>query len=125
MARKHRGGPAPIPIAIGPARIKVGFAVGALLCRIKLPAAEIEIDRRCSAMSEVRRFIRRNLPSAPAALEGATFTVSAMIRAQSLGVRWKVIGRWKSGDSIDAVLQEVGKVWAELPKEERWVKTDT
>ena len=76
-------------------------------------------------MSEVRRFVRRNLPSAPAAQEGATFSVSAMIRAQSLGVRWKVIGRWKGGDSVDVALKETGKVWAELPKEEMWVQTNT
>lgn len=99
---------------------KVGSATGRVRCRINLPACETEVDLRCNssdhAMRDVRRFVRRHLPSAPSALVGATFTISAEIRARGLGGRYRVIGHWRSGASVDAALHNAAKTRAELPK---------
>lgn len=102
---------------------KAGFATGALACEVSLPASDSRIDRRCQqtghAFDEARRFIRRHLPSAPSALEGATFTITAEFRARGGGVRRRVICRWQAGDSVTAALQEGARLWAQLPKERK------
>jgi hypothetical protein len=100
---------------------KVGHATGGLRCQITLPASETEFDLRCNrtqhAIRDVRRFVRRHLPSAPLALVGATFTISAEIRARSRGVRQRVICRWRGGESVDAALENATTAWARLLKE--------
>jgi hypothetical protein len=106
----------------------VGYATGSIRCRISLPASETEIDMRCNrtthAVRDACRFIRRHLPSAPLALVGASFTISAEIRAASGGVRYRVISRWEQGQAVDAALDAATKAWVQLPKERKreWVK---
>jgi hypothetical protein len=100
---------------------RAGFATGAVQCELSLPASDACIDRRCQrtrhAFEEARQFIRRHLPSAPLALEGATFTITADFRARGGGIRRRVICRWRAGESVTAVLEEGARIWAQIPKE--------
>ena len=105
---------------------KIGAATGEIRCHVSLPAADIELDRRCTRtlhpLREARRYIVRNLPTAPSALEGGMFTIQAEIRAGSRGVRWKILSRWKAGESVELALDRASVVWAELSKESHRVK---
>ena len=74
---------------------RAGFATGQIRCEVRLPALDLEFDRRCNwtdhPLTEARRFILKRLPSAPTALEGATFTIRAEFRAIGRGVRWAIL----------------------------------
>jgi hypothetical protein len=74
---------------------------------------------RCNrhALREACKFIRRHLPVAPLALAGATFTIGAEVRAENRGVRYRVISRWREGESVPVALEKAAAVWAQLPKE--------
>jgi hypothetical protein len=102
---------------------KAGYATGGIRCQITLPACDTAIDMRCNrtehAIRDANRFIRRHLPSAPLALAGASFTISAEIRAGSGGVRYRAICRWEHGQPLDAALDQAANAWAQLPKERK------
>jgi hypothetical protein len=87
---------------------------------------DLELDRRCSRtlypLREARRFILKHLPTAPSALEGATFEIRAEIRAESRGVRWKTICRWKTGESAGMALDRAVADWSSLSKETKRMK---
>jgi hypothetical protein len=76
-------------------------------------------SRTSHAFRNACRFIRRHLPSDPSALDGAAFTITAEMRAQSGGVRRRVICQWRAGESVDAAFVEAARTWAHLPKERK------
>jgi hypothetical protein len=91
-----------------------------VFCEVRLPALDTVTDRRCHTkqpITEAARFIRRHLPSAKEALEGASFTISAEMRSKGLGVRRRRIARWTSDDSVDEVIEAARKAWNRLQKE--------
>jgi hypothetical protein len=57
------------------------------------------------------------MPTASSALEGATFVISAEIRAAKRGNRWRPIARWRSPESIDAALERAALIFRQLPME--------
>jgi hypothetical protein len=68
-------------------------------------------------MLEARRFVLRQMPKSAAALEGGTFTISAEMRAPGRGVRWRVVCRWREGESVEAALDRASQAWERLSKE--------
>ena len=100
---------------------RAGSATGRIKCEVNLPASETRIDMRCTftphAFRDACRFIKRHLPSASGARADASFIISAEIRAASGGGRWRVICRWREGESVDAAIQHATALWRQLPKE--------
>ena len=95
---------------------RAGFT-GRIQCKVSLPVLDTSVDlsrwgRR--AFPDVRHFILRHLPSAPAALEGASFTISANFYTSGGGVRRRVLCRWRFGESATAVLEDGARIWAQL-----------
>ena len=114
---------------------RVGRATGRLKCSVKLPAIEHAVECRADGakgFSKFAQFLRKHLPTSETACEGATFTITAEVRASRLGVRWRSLSRWKSGQSVEAALSRGSGAFAALPIEdwagkfaERWVRKIT
>ena len=98
-----------------------GRATGMLRCRLRLPAIdeyrELPI---ATALQAVRRFIDRELKElAASVVEGASFTISAEMRAPNHGARWRPIRRWTQGSSVDEAFARAAAVIDAIPHEER------
>jgi hypothetical protein len=94
-----------------------GKATGLLRARLRLPAIDAESAFRDCSIDKIRGFLRRQMPTASSALEGATFVISAEIRAPKRGARWRPIARWRAGESIEAAMDRAALTFKDLPKE--------
>ncbi len=95
-----------------------GKTTGRLLCKINLPILDLTHVTSFSTsrqMSRLRRFVQDRLPDTEAAREGASFTVSAVVRHRAnQGVRHVVLCRWRAGQSVSAALERAAEQWSAL-----------
>ena len=100
-----------------------GRAVGRVICRVSIPALAAPFDHYVSNPSELRRLLRRELPRAEAALEGASVKVSAAVRKQSRAIGRQTLGLWSNGDPLEPFIEAVCRVYRQLPKENEGEET--
>jgi hypothetical protein len=93
-----------------------GKATGRVKCTVSLPTIEDHQVFRERSINRIRSLIRR-LPTALSALEGASFVISAEIRAPKRGSRWRPIARWRAPDAMTPVFERAARVFDALPKE--------
>ena len=105
-------------LQVSPVRPFVVYG-GGIDCRLSLPALDITLDKSTygrRAFPKARHFIFRHLPSAPDALEGASFSISVSFCAPRGGVRRRVICRWRFGESATVALEDGARIWAQLSR---------
>jgi hypothetical protein len=77
---------------------------------LDLPQVELHEERdfrKPNQIAKIRRFFRQSIPKTEAALEDGRFVVSAEVTYwQQQGAKWVILGRWKAGESISAVLDD-------------------
>jgi hypothetical protein len=99
-----------------------GRATGLLRLTLNLPALDTKNAWEFKgehALVKLRRVVQPELVGAAAsAMEDGTATISAEVRAAQLSVRWRVIARWRAGESVEAMLDRTRAVFDAIEKEE-------
>jgi hypothetical protein len=98
-----------------------GRATGRLRLTVNLPALDTKNAWEFKgehALVKLRRVVQRELVgTAASAIEDATATISAEVRAARLSVRWKVLARCQAGESVDLALDRAAAVWKAILNE--------
>src|SRR5262249_27610985 len=94
-----------------------GAATGELRCTLTLPAIDERRDFKESSFDRIRVLLRRYLPTAASAIDGATFVISAEVRAPKRGARWRPLARWRAPQAIEPVLERAARAFKDLPRE--------
>jgi hypothetical protein len=94
-----------------------GKATGRVRCIVSLPSIDDRKEFSEVSIIRIRKLLGRYLPTAGSALEGASFVISAEMRAPKRGARWRPIARWRAPDAIAPVLERAACVLDSLPKE--------
>jgi hypothetical protein len=99
-----------------------GKATGKLRCKLVMPAIDDQLTRYfqlkpTDRIGIVTTFVRRNLPLAEAFRSDGSFTLDIQVRAANLGVRWRRLARWVSGEDLELLFRQVSQRWIDWPKE--------
>jgi len=77
---------------------------------LDLPSLDTHLDRIFippNQMTKLRRFLTKSIPTSEAALEGGTFTITALAKVREhQGDRQIVLTRWKTGESVPRALKD-------------------
>ena len=98
-------------------RQQPGKATGEVVCQMHLPSLDLILAARFGQrqMSRLRRFVEDSLPGTETASDGASFTVSAIVRHRgNQGVRRVVLCRWQAGQNVNSALERAAERWEAL-----------
>lgn len=107
-----------------------GQATGSLVCNVSFPEAEEQYDIRPlgdakTIFKKTLDFLIHHLQERTLQSKGASFTISAEMRAKNGGIRRKSLVTWNEGESVKSAVRFAQSQWEGLEFETDYESFET